>query len=108
MKSCCRERLGIVAKRTISYTKTMPEVIHPYIVSDQEVCGGRPRINGTRITVRTVVTAVLRQGQSPAEVLEHYPHLTLANIHDALSYYYDHQNEIDLEIAEHEAMDPVR
>ncbi|MEP6888886.1 MAG: DUF433 domain-containing protein [Nitrospirales bacterium] len=86
----------------------MREVIHPYIVSDQQICGGSPRINGTRITVRTVVIVVLRQGQSPAEVLEHYPHLTLANIHDALSYYYDHQNDIDLEITEHEAMDPVR
>ena len=85
----------------------MPTMTHPHIVSDPQICGGSPRINGTRITVRTVVIAALLHGQTPDELLAHYPHLTLAGIHDALSYYYDHREEIDREIAEHEALDPT-
>lgn len=80
---------------------------HPYIVSDPQVCGGSARIAGTRITVRTVVIATLLHGLTPEELLTHYPHLTLAGIHDALSYYYDHREQIDREIEEHEALDPV-
>lgn len=84
----------------------MSTVTHPYIVSDQEVCGGSPRLADTRITVRTVVMATLLHGLTPEELLQHYPHLTLAAIYDALSYYYDHREAIDREIAEHESLDP--
>jgi uncharacterized protein (DUF433 family) len=84
----------------------MAIVTHPHIVSDPTVCGGSPRIEGTRIAVRTVVIATLLQGQAPEQLLQHYPHLSLAAIHDALSYYYDHREAMDREIAQHEALDP--
>jgi uncharacterized protein (DUF433 family) len=84
----------------------MVTVIHPHIVSDPMVCGGSPRIEGTRIAVRTVVIATLLHGQTPEQLLQHYPHLSLAAIHDALSYYYDHREAIDKEIAEHKKLDP--
>lgn len=84
----------------------MSTITHPHIVSDPQVCGGSPRINGTRITVRTIVIASLLHGKTPEELLIDYPHLTLAGIHDALSYYYDNREEIDREVAEHEALDP--
>jgi uncharacterized protein (DUF433 family) len=83
----------------------MQKTIHPYIVVDPAICGGGPRIKGTRITVRTIAIATLLHGLSPEELLAHYPHLTLAGIHDALSYYYDHREDVDREIAEHEALD---
>jgi len=83
----------------------MATITHPYIVSDATICGGSPRIEGTRITVRTVVIAALFHGQSPEQLLQHYPHLSLAAIYDALSYYYDHREVLDREIAEHEALD---
>ncbi|MGH7230317.1 MAG: DUF433 domain-containing protein [Nitrospiraceae bacterium] len=51
--------------------------------------------------------AVLHHGQTPEELLAHYPHLSLASIYDALSYYYDNRDEIDREIADHEALDPA-
>lgn len=85
----------------------MATVVHPHVVRDPEICGGSPRIAGTRITVRTVAIASLLHGLTPEELLTHYPHLTLAGIHDALSYYYDHREEIDREIAEHAALDPT-
>ncbi|HET7059113.1 MAG TPA: DUF433 domain-containing protein [Nitrospiraceae bacterium] len=84
----------------------MSTITHPHIVSDAEVCGGSPRLAGTRITVRAVVIATLLHGLKPEELLQHYPHLSLAAIYDALSYYYDHREAIDREIAEHEALDP--
>jgi len=34
-------------------------------------------------------------GLSPEEIVIHLPHLTLAQVFDALSYYSDHQREID-------------
>lgn len=85
----------------------MPKVLHPHITSDPAICGGSPRIDGTRITVRTVVMYVLHHGMSPEELVVSYPHLNLASIYDALSYYYDHREDIDREIAEHDALYPA-
>ncbi len=84
----------------------MPKVLHPHIVSDSAVCGGSPVVKGTRIAVRTVVVYVLHQGVSPEDLLSYYPHLSLAQIYDALSYYYDNRAEIDAEIAANQALDP--
>lgn len=72
---------------------------HRYIVRVPGVCGGKPIIEGTRIAVWLIV-GWFRQGYTPEEIHEMYPHLTLAQIHDALSYYYDHQGEIEKEIRE--------
>ena len=84
----------------------MSAVTHPHITSDPQICSGSPCLAGTRVTVRTVVIAGVLHGLTPEEVLQHYPHVTLAAIHDALSYYYDHHEAIDREIAEHVALDP--
>ena len=72
---------------------------HPHIVCVPGVCGGRPVIHGTRIAV-WLVAGWFRQGYTPEEIQKMYPQLTLAQIHDALSYYYDHQAEIEEDIRE--------
>ena len=56
-------------------------------------------ITGTRFPVRSVVIQVLRQGLTPEELVREFSHLTLAQVYDALSYYYDHRKEIDADIA---------
>ena len=76
----------------------MPQVLHPHINSDPTVCGGSPRITGTRFSVRNVVDYVLHQGLTPEELRAAFPHLTLAAIYDALAYYYDNRDDIDAEI----------
>ena len=43
---------------------------------------------------------VLRQGLSPEEIVGEFSHLTLAQIYDALSYYYDNKENIDRELLE--------
>ena len=71
---------------------------HPYIVSQPEYCGGSPVIKGTTFPVRSVVNYVLRQGISPEELVGEFSHLTLAQVYDALSYYYDHKDAVDQDL----------
>ena len=71
------------------------KIPHPHIERREGVCGGRPVLAGTRFPVRSVVGYVLRQGMTPEELVSEFPHLSLASVHDALSYYYDHREEID-------------
>lgn len=67
---------------------------HLYVVTNDQILSGEPIIKGTRTPVRAIV-GLWRQGVSPEEIPQHLPHLTLAQIFDALSYYSDHQAEIN-------------
>jgi uncharacterized protein (DUF433 family) len=53
-----------------------------------------------------VVIYVLHHGVSPEELLAYYPQVSLAMVYDALSYYYDHREAIDAEIAANAALEP--
>jgi uncharacterized protein (DUF433 family) len=68
-----------------------------YIVNNPDVLGGEPIVAGTRTPVRAVVE-LWRQGIAPEMIPSHLPHLTLAQVFDALGYYSDHQNEIHAHI----------
>ncbi len=77
---------------------------HPYIVRIEGVCGGRPIVAGTRISVRTIAERV-RLGDSPEQIVKDFPPLTLAEVYDALSYYHEHRIEIEAEmVANREAL----
>ncbi len=67
---------------------------HYYIVQNDDILGGEPIIKGTRTSVRDIVEN-WRLGLSPEEIVIHFPHLTLAQVFDALSYYSDNQDEIN-------------
>jgi uncharacterized protein (DUF433 family) len=67
---------------------------HIYIVRDDAILGGEPIIRGTRTPVRAIVES-WRMGVAPEEIPQDLPHLTLAQVFDALSYYLDHQSEIN-------------
>ncbi len=54
--------------------------------------------NWPRIRVAQIVMDHIGRAWSPDEISRQYPHLSLAEIHAALAYYYDHQEEIDREI----------
>ena len=68
------------------------------IVSTPGVCGGRPRIDGHRITVEDVAIWHERMGMSPDEIVSAYPSVTLSDVHAALAYYYDNREQIDQSI----------
>lgn len=66
-----------------------------YIARKDDLEDGEPVIKGTRIAVRNIVT-LWRQGVRPEEMPQHYPHITLAQVFDALSYFSDNTDEINL------------
>lgn len=76
------------------------EISHPHIARDPKVCGGSPVIAGTRFPVRSVVHYILQLGLTPEELIDKFPHLSLAQVYDALAYYYDNHKEIDQDIAD--------
>ncbi|MHB2020272.1 MAG: DUF433 domain-containing protein [Candidatus Xenobia bacterium] len=67
---------------------------HPYIVKNNKILGGEPIIKGTRTPVRAIVE-MWRLGDKPEQIMQGLPHLTMAQIFDALSYYSDHQAEVN-------------
>lgn len=81
-----------------------------YIASDPTILGGEPIVKGTRTPVRAVVE-LWRLGVPPEEVPARLPHLSLAQVFAALSYYSDHQQEIDRHIERNrvpeELIDPL-
>ncbi|HYN86988.1 MAG TPA: DUF433 domain-containing protein [Ardenticatenaceae bacterium] len=72
---------------------------HPHIVQIEGVCGGRPIIEGSRISVRHIAQ-LYKAGDTVDEILQAHPHLKPAAVYDAISYYLDHPEEIEREIAE--------
>lgn len=55
------------------------------IATDPEVCGGRPCVRGTRIPVAVILDA-LAEGLAPEEVIDHYPSITVEDVHAAQAY----------------------
>ena len=72
---------------------------HPHIEITPGIAGGKPRIAGHRITVQDVAVWSERMGQSADEIATEHD-LTLAEIHAAMAYYFEHRVEIDQAIAE--------
>jgi uncharacterized protein (DUF433 family) len=66
------------------------------------ICGGRPHIAGTGVSVRRVA-GWYKLGRSPDEISDQYGHLSIAQVHAALAYYHANRDEIDAELAEEEA-----
>lgn len=62
-------------------------------ITGDDVLGGEPRIDGTRVGVRHVAARVIDSGQSPAYVADHLE-ISLSTVYEALSYYYDNIDEM--------------
>ena len=72
------------------------------IVCSPDIRGGRPRIAGTGVTVRRIVSWY-KQGLSPEEIVDQFGHLTLAQVYAALAYYHANSAEIEADLATDEA-----
>ena len=55
------------------------------VTVDPNICGGKPCIRGTRIYIAIILDA-LAEGLTPEQIMDHYPQLTLDDIHGALAY----------------------
>jgi uncharacterized protein (DUF433 family) len=68
------------------------------VTMDPAIMGGKPSIQGTRVTVGTI-TGLLASGAEIPEILELYPYLTIEDVRAALSYatWRSEEREIPLE-----------
>jgi uncharacterized protein (DUF433 family) len=78
------------------------ETRYEHVVTDEN---GVPHIAGTTMKVVELVTAQQAYGWSPEELRFQFPYLSLGQIHSALAYYWDHQAELDQDIARRLAME---
>lgn len=68
------------------------------IAQSPGVCGGRPRIAGTRVTVQSIAID-FNAGLKPVNIVSKREHLTPAQVYAALAYYYANKGAIASEIA---------
>jgi len=82
----------------------MPTVtdIGSLIERSDAIRGGRPCIAGTGVTVRRIV-GWYKQGLTPEEIMTEIPHLSLAQVYAALTYYHANRDEIEADLATEEA-----
>jgi uncharacterized protein (DUF433 family) len=73
------------------------------LVKTPGVCGGRLRIDGTRITVNQIAV-MFRKGHSAEEIASAYRHLSLSQVYAALAYYLANRSEIDAELAKEDEL----
>jgi len=78
---------------------------HHYVATDDEILSAEPIIGGTGTPVRAIVE-IYRLGASE-ETPNRLPHLTVAQVFDALSYYNDHPHEINLYIEQNRTPDDL-
>ena len=76
----------------------MPKLDYRNVEMDATRCGGQAVVMGTRIRVATIL-ACYRQGMGVEEIVQQYPGLRAADVHDALAYAYDHLDEIEAGLA---------
>lgn len=83
---------------------TAAKVTYPHIVKEPGYCGGKAAIDNTRVRVANVVY-LHKERKTPEQILEAYPDLSLAQVHAALAYYYDHPDEIEATLKAEEGWD---
>ena len=77
----------------------MPVALDRHIEQTNHVRGGKPRLAGTRLAVADIVIMNLRLGMAPEQIADKHQ-VSLAAVHAALAYYYDHRADIDRSIQE--------
>jgi uncharacterized protein (DUF433 family) len=80
----------------------MPTDRGTLIVQSPDIRGGRPRIAGTGVTVRRIVT-LHRLGLTAQEIADDIGHISVGQVYAALAYYHTNREEIDADLAEDEA-----
>lgn len=73
----------------------MTTVIYAHI---DYTSAGTPFVAGTQTKVEEIVLDQLAWHWDAETIHRHHPQLSLAQIHSALAYYYDHQTEMDTQI----------
>jgi uncharacterized protein (DUF433 family) len=80
----------------------MESVLTQHISKTPGICGGKACIAGHRIRVMDVVVLHELRGLTPSEIVHQYPGITIADVHGALTYYFDNLDEIRSELRQDE------
>ena len=73
--------------------------ISSLVTTTPGVRGGRPYVVGAGVTVRRIVDMLYREGLNPEQIVEDMPHLTLAGVYAALTFYHANQAQLDTDFA---------
>jgi uncharacterized protein (DUF433 family) len=73
---------------------------HPYVEINSKICSSSPVVAGTRVRIVDIAIEYEYLNHSPDEIINAHPHLKLEQVQDALSYYYEHRDEMDTKIKE--------
>jgi uncharacterized protein (DUF433 family) len=76
----------------------MSTVLATNLVRTPGICGGRLRIDGTRMTVNQIIT-LHKQGLSAEEIVTQYPRRSLREIYAVFAWYHDNKEEFDKQLA---------
>jgi uncharacterized protein (DUF433 family) len=74
-------------------------VTNSHIVLDDQ---GRAWVDDTKVKVLEIVGEHLAYGWNADAIHENHPDLSLAQVYSALAWYYDHQSEMNEELARQE------
>jgi uncharacterized protein (DUF433 family) len=74
------------------------------IAASPGVCGGKPCVAGTRIRVQDIYVWHELQGRSADEIVSGFPQLTMADVYAALSYFWEHREDILRQMADEELL----
>src|SRR6266446_781091 len=84
---------------SLAYTKARRRRVTATFATQIELDDrGMAWIGGTKVKVTEIVLDKIAYGSSPEEIHFQHPHLSLAQIHGALTYYYENQRTIDAQI----------
>ena len=72
------------------------------LVRTPAVCGGRLRIDGTRVTVLQIVT-LYKRGETPEDIAQNFPQVKLGQVYAALAYYHANRTLVEQELADESA-----
>ena len=97
-----RGQVGRALRTT--YYRVMAASADERITRTPGVCGGRACISGHRVRVLDIVEWHEHQGMTPDEIVSQIPTITLAEVHTALAYYFDHVEEIREEMLAERAL----
>ena len=80
----------------------MSTMLDALLTTTPGVCGGRIRIDGTRITVQRVAS-LYKQGLTAEDIVQSYAHLSLCQVYAALAYYHANREEIETALTAEDA-----
>ena len=75
----------------------MPTLDYPHITRAPNDVARLDRM--PRIRVAQIAADHIGNGWSAEEIIRQYPHLTAAEVHAALGYYFDHREDLESELA---------